>query len=68
DCFYKFGTGLDIGVFTPSANGLDGILAVNAVLTLENNSPHSSSFMCPSSVKWEAEYTQETGSTPLWIK
>jgi len=62
-CYYTAG---HIGTFTPSANGEDGILAIEATVTLVDNATHNSSGLCSASGTWTAEYTQ-THTTKTYI-
>ena len=64
ECHYTAGTTLDLGTFTPGASDLDGILAINTVVSRDEE--HVNEFLCPASARWQGEYTQ-TGSTPLAI-
>lgn len=67
-CYYKSGTTpIDIGKYSPGAEGKDGILAVSVTTTKENSVAHPSSAFCFENVVWEGEYTL-SGNTPLYIK
>lgn len=67
-CYYKdtANTGTDIGRYIPGSAGT-GDLVVNAVTEKESSSVHNSSFLCPSSVIWQGEYTL-AGEKALYIK